>query len=102
LTVARDLAPLGYHVTIYDGDARAGGMIRSQISEIPPSEEVIDEEVGYVTAMGPEMRLGQRVDSLKGLLAEGYDAVFVGSGAPRGRDLTYPAARRPPRASISH
>ncbi|MDR3475912.1 MAG: FAD-dependent oxidoreductase, partial [Devosia sp.] len=90
LTVARDLAPLGYHLVIYDGDTRAGGMIRSQIPKFRLPEEVIDEEVGYVTALGPEMRLGQRVDSLKALLAEDYDAIFVGSGAPRGRDLPIP------------
>jgi formate dehydrogenase (NADP+) beta subunit len=90
LTVARDLAPLGYHLVVYDGDSRAGGMIRSQIPKFRLPEEVIDEEVGYITAMGPEMRLGQRVGSLKGLLDEGYDAVFIGSGAPRGRDLALP------------
>jgi formate dehydrogenase beta subunit len=90
LTVARDLAPLGYHCVVYDGDARAGGMIRSQIPKFRLPEEIIDEEVGYITAMGPEMRLGQRIDSLKSLLNEGYDAVFVGSGAPRGRDLDIP------------
>src|ERR1700691_278670 len=87
LTVARDLAPLGYHIVIYDGDERAGGMIRSQIPKFRLPEEVIDEEVGYIADMGPEMRLGQRVESLKALLNESYDAVFVGSGAPRGRDL---------------
>jgi NADPH-dependent glutamate synthase beta subunit-like oxidoreductase len=90
LTVARDLAPLGYHLVIYDGDNRAGGMIRSQIPKFRLPEEVIDEEVGFITAMGPEMRLGQRVDSLKGLLDQDYDAIFVGSGAPRGRDLDLP------------
>jgi NADPH-dependent glutamate synthase beta subunit-like oxidoreductase len=93
LTVARDLAPLGYHLVIYDGDSRAGGMIRSQIPKFRLPEEVIDEEVGFVTAMGPEMRLGQRIDSLKALLNQGYDAVFVGSGAPRGRDLDLPGRR---------
>ena len=90
LTVARDLAPMGYHLVIYDGDTRAGGMIRSQIPKFRLPEEVIDEEVGFITAMGPEMRLGQRVDSLKSLLEEDYDAIFVGSGAPRGRDLDLP------------
>ena len=67
LTVARDLAPLGYHGVIYDGDSRAGGMIRSQIPKFRLPEEIIDEEVGYITDMGPEMRLGQNVDSLKAL-----------------------------------
>jgi len=93
LTVARDLLPLGYTCVIFDGDARAGGMIRSQIPKFRLPEEVIDEEVGYITQLQPEMRLGQRVDSLKALLAEGYDAVFVGSGAPRGRDLDIPGRK---------
>jgi len=70
LAVARDLLPLGYECVIYDGDAQAGGMIRSQIPKFRLPEEVIDEEVGYITAMGPEMRLGRRVDSLKALLDE--------------------------------
>ena len=90
LTVARDLAPIGYHLVVYDSDPRAGGMIRSQIPKFRLPEEVIDEEVGYITQLGPEMRLGQRVDSLKGILEEDYDAIFVGTGAPRGRDLPIP------------
>ena len=90
LTVARDLAPLGYHLVIYDSDPRAGGMIRSQIPKFRLPEEIIDEEVAYITDLGPELRLGQRIDSLKSLLAEDYDAIFVGSGAPRGRDLPIP------------
>ena len=90
LTVARDLAPLGYEVVIYDGEAKSGGMIRSQIPRFRLPESVIDEEVGYIEGLGIEMRMGQRVDSLKALLAEGHDAVFVGSGAPRGRDLEVP------------
>ena len=91
LTVARDLATLGYELVLYDAEARPGGFIRSQIPRFRLPEEVIDEEVGYVTRLGGvELRLGQRVDSLKALLGEGYDAVFVGSGAPRGRDLDLP------------
>ena len=90
LTVARDLARIGHHVVLYDADPRAGGMIRSQIPRFRLPEAVIDEEVGYVVGEGVELRLGQRVDSLKALLGDGYDAVFVGSGAPRGRDLDIP------------
>ncbi len=90
LTVARDLAPLGYHCVVYNSDPRAGGMIRSQIPHFRLPEEVIDEEVGYIADLGLEMRLGQRIDSMKALLAENYDAIFVGSGAPRGRDLDIP------------
>jgi NADPH-dependent glutamate synthase beta subunit-like oxidoreductase len=93
LTVARDLAPHGYHVVVYDGEAKAGGMIRSQIPRFRLPEEVIDEEVGYILGLGVEFRAGTRVDSMKALLAEGYDAVFVGSGAPRGRDLDIPGRR---------
>ena len=93
LTVARDLAPLGYHVVVFDGDAKAGGMIRRQIPRFRLPEEVIDEEVGYITGLGLDMRLGQRVDSLKDLLEEDYHAVFVGTGAPRGRDLDLPGRK---------
>ena len=90
LTVARDLAPLGYHVTLFDGDAKAGGMIRSQIPRFRLPEEVIDEETGYVLRLGAEFRGGQRIESMQQLLADNWDAIFVGSGAPRGRDLSIP------------
>jgi formate dehydrogenase (NADP+) beta subunit len=90
LTVARDLAPLGYELVVFDSDPRAGGMIRSQIPKFRLPEETIDEEVAYITGLGMEMRLGQGVDSLKALLEDDYDAVFVGCGAPRGRDLPIP------------
>ena len=97
LTVARDLAPLGYECVIFDGDTQAGGMIRSQIPKFRLPESVIDEEVGYVLGLGIEFRGGQRVDSLKGMLAGShggaYDAIFIGSGAPRGRDLELPGRR---------
>ncbi|MDP3738221.1 MAG: FAD-dependent oxidoreductase [Hyphomonadaceae bacterium] len=93
LTVARDLAPLGYEVHVYDSDKKAGGMIRSQIPRFRLPEEVIDEEVGYITALGPVMHLSEQVDSLKELLTKGYDAIFVGTGAPRGRDLDIPGRK---------
>ncbi len=93
LTVARDLAPLGYHVTVFDSDRLAGGMIRSQIPKFRLPETVIDEEVGYILDLGVDFRAGHRIDSLKALLGEGFDAVFIGSGAPRGRDLDIPGRR---------
>ncbi|WP_119419357.1 FAD-dependent oxidoreductase [Desertibaculum subflavum] len=93
LTVARDLLPLGYHVTIYEQDPFAGGMIRTQIPKFRLPEEVIDEEVGYILGLEPELRLGKKIDSLKSVLDEGYDAVFVGCGAPRGRDLDIPGRK---------
>ena len=93
LTVARDLAPLGYEITVFDGETQAGGFIRSQIPRFRLPESVIDEETGYILDMGVHFRSGQRVDSLRSLLAQGYDAVFVGSGAPRGRDLDIPGRR---------
>ncbi len=90
LTVARDLAPLGYTCVVFDGDPKAGGMIRTQIPKFRLPDSVIDEETGYILDLGVEFRGNTRVDSLKALLAEGWDAVFVGSGAPRGRDLDIP------------
>ncbi len=93
LTVARDLAPLGYQVTVFDADPKAGGFMRTQVPRFRLPESVIDEETGYILDLGVEFRGGERIDSLKALLAEGYDAVFVGSGAPRGRDLDLPGRR---------
>ena len=90
LTVARDLAPLGYSVTIFDQDPRAGGMIWSQIPRFRLPLEVIDEEVGYILGLDVEFKAGVKIDSLQKMLGEGYDAIFVGSGAPRGRDLDIP------------
>ncbi|SDB30560.1 NADPH-dependent glutamate synthase beta chain [Bauldia litoralis] len=91
LAVARDLAPLGYQLVIYDSEPRGGGMIRSQIPRFRLPETVIDEEVGYIVDIGGiETRYGQRIDSLRSVIDEGYDAIFVGTGAPRGRDIDIP------------
>ena len=93
LTVARDLAPLGYHCVVFDSDRQAGGMIRSQIPKFRLPDHVIDEECGYILDLGVDFRGGKRIDSMKALLAEGWDAIFVGSGAPRGRDLDIPGRK---------
>jgi NADPH-dependent glutamate synthase beta subunit-like oxidoreductase/ferredoxin len=92
LTVARDLAPLGYDVTVFDQDPRAGGMIWSQIPRFRLPLEVIDEEVNYILDLGVAFKQ-RKIDSMKKLMAEGYDAIFVGSGAPRGRDLDIPGRK---------
>jgi formate dehydrogenase beta subunit len=90
LTVARDLAPLGYHVVVVDQDPRAGGMIWSQIPRFRLPMDVIDEEVGYILDLGVEFRGNTRIDSMKKIMAEGWDAIFIGTGAPRGRELDIP------------
>ena len=99
LTVARDLAPLGYEVTVFDGEAKAGGFIRTQIPRFRLPESVIDEETGYILDLGVAFRSGERIDSMKALMAQGWDAIFVGCGAPRGRDLQVPG-RQEAAASI--
>ncbi|HVZ43504.1 MAG TPA: FAD-dependent oxidoreductase [Ramlibacter sp.] len=90
LTVARDLVPLGYDVTVFDGEASTGGFMRTQVPRFRLPEEVIDEECGYILEMGTRFVGGRNIDSMKWLLAQGYDAIFVGCGAPRGRDLDIP------------
>jgi NADPH-dependent glutamate synthase beta subunit-like oxidoreductase len=90
LTVARDLAPLGYACIVVEKDPRAGGLMRTNIPTFRLPTAVLDEEVGRVLDLGVETRFGTPIDSLKGLLAEGFDAVFVGTGAPRGKDLDVP------------
>ncbi len=93
LTVARDLAPLGYEVIVFDGDQQAGGMIRTQIPKFRLPESVIDEEVNYILNIGVEFRGGRHIDSLNSVVAGKYDAIFVGTGAPRGRDLDLPGRK---------
>ncbi|NVO16531.1 MAG: FAD-dependent oxidoreductase [Rhodoplanes sp.] len=93
LTVARDLAPLGYACVIYDSETKPGGMVRTQIPRFRLPEHVIDEECGYILDLGVEFVGGRRIDSLKALLEKDFDAVFVGCGAPRGRDLDIPGRR---------
>ncbi|TXL70317.1 4Fe-4S dicluster domain-containing protein [Vineibacter terrae] len=93
LTVARDLAVLGYDIVIFDQDPKLGGMIRTQIPRFRLPEQVIDEEVAFITGIGNIEFRQRRVESMKALLKEGFDAVFVGSGAPRGRDLDIPGRK---------
>tara|TARA_B100000405_G_scaffold282738_1_gene227900 strand:+ start:4 stop:1788 length:1785 start_codon:yes stop_codon:yes gene_type:complete len=87
LAVARDLLPFGYEVHLFDRDEKGGGMMRSQIPAFRLPEEVLDEEVDRILDMGVNTHFGQDITSMKSLLDENYDAYFVGTGAPKGRDL---------------
>ena len=89
-TVANDLAPMGYECVIFEKLDKPGGLMRSNIPAFRLPEEVLMEELGYILDMGVELRLGTPVDSMKALLEEGWDAVFVGTGAPKGKDLGLP------------
>ncbi|MEM9313150.1 MAG: FAD-dependent oxidoreductase [Pseudomonadota bacterium] len=90
LTVARDLAPLGYTLELYDDQPLGGGFMRSQIPTFRLPLEVLDEEVDVILGMGIHTQFNAYVDSLKSILDKDYDAVFVGTGAPRGSDLDIP------------
>ncbi len=90
LTVARDLIPLGYRCTLFERDPRAGGLMRSNIPTFRLPVAVLDEEVDRVLDLGVEVYFGHSIDSLKALLNEEFDAVFIGTGAPRGKDLAIP------------
>ncbi len=90
LTVARDLIPLGYEVVIFDRDSRGGGMMRSQIPAFRLPESVLNEEVDRILNFGAETHFNHDVTSLKNVLDENFDAVFVGTGAPKGRDIDIP------------
>ncbi|CAN5650009.1 FAD-dependent oxidoreductase [soil metagenome] len=90
LTIANDLAPLGYDITIFEKLPRPGGLMRTNIPEFRLPPAVLDEEIGYITQLGIDLRCNSPVPSMEALLREGYDAIFVGSGAPRGKDLDIP------------
>ncbi len=90
LTVANDLMPLGYEVVLFEREPKAGGAMRSQVPGFRLPETVLDQEIDVILEWGVDTRFGTPVKSLKALLAERFDAVFVGSGAPLGRDLDLP------------
>ncbi len=90
LTVANDLLPLGYEVTIFEKSAKPGGLMRSNIPSFRLPESVLDDEIGYIVDMGAKVFYETPVESMAALLEQGFDAVFVGSGAPRGKDLDIP------------
>jgi NADPH-dependent glutamate synthase beta subunit-like oxidoreductase/ferredoxin len=93
LTVARDLLPLGYRVTLFEKDPKGGGLMRTNIPSFRLPETVLDEEVERILDFGVEARFGHEVKSLKKVLDEGFDAVFVGTGAPKGKDLDIPGRK---------
>jgi NADPH-dependent glutamate synthase beta subunit-like oxidoreductase/ferredoxin len=90
LTVANDLMPLGYSVTIFEKLGEPGGLMRINIPSFRLPAEVLDEEVGSILGMGVDIRYNSPVTSMRTLLNEPWDAVFVGSGAPKGKDLDIP------------
>jgi NADPH-dependent glutamate synthase beta subunit-like oxidoreductase/ferredoxin len=90
LTVANDLAPLGYEVTIFEALGTTGGLMRTNIPAFRLPPEVLDEEIGYILDMGVDLKFNHRIESMKDLLDEDFDAVFVGTGAPKGKNLELP------------
>ena len=91
LSVANDLLPLGYEITIFEGLAATGGLMRTNIPRFRLPPKVLDEEIGYILDMGAELKLNHRIESMRQLLDNGgFDAVFVGTGAPRGKELELP------------
>jgi formate dehydrogenase (NADP+) beta subunit len=90
LTVARDLLPLGYHCTLLEKDPQGGGLMRTNIPSFRLPHKVLDEEVERILNFGVETRFGQEIKSLERLLKDGFDAVFIGTGAPKGKDLNVP------------
>ena len=100
LTVARDLAPLGYELHLYDEQKKGGGFMRSQIPSFRLPESVLEEEIDYILDLGIHTHFNHYVESLAGVLEKDYDAVFVGTGAPRGRDLPELPGRQEGAANI--
>ncbi|NQV86341.1 MAG: FAD-dependent oxidoreductase [Woeseiaceae bacterium] len=90
LTVANDLAPLGYEVTIFEALQTTGGLMRTNIPQFRLPPKVLDEEIGYILDMNVDLKLNHPIESLRSMLDENFDAVFVGTGAPRGKNLEIP------------
>jgi len=94
LTVANDLLPLGFDVTIFEALGKTGGLMRTNIPQFRLPPKVLDEEINYIVDMGANLKLNHRIDSMRALLeSREFDAVFVGTGAPRGKELELPGRR---------
>jgi formate dehydrogenase beta subunit len=100
LAVANDLLPLGYEIVMFEKLDRPGGLMRSNIPSFRLPQNVLDEEVEMILHMGVDIRYSTPVASMNSLLEEGYDAVFVGSGAPRGKELELPGRHETDRIHI--
>jgi len=101
LTLANDLAPLGYEVVIFERLGTPGGLMRSNIPSFRLPATVIDDEIGLILDLGVDLRLDSPVASMRELLEkQGFDAVFVGSGAPKGKELDLPGRRDTDRIHI--
>jgi formate dehydrogenase (NADP+) beta subunit len=100
LTVANDLMPLGYEVTIFEKLNKPGGLMRTNIPAFRLPERVLTEEIDLILNMGVDVQYSTPVESMKALLNEGFNAVFVGSGAPRGKDLDIPGRHATDRIHI--
>jgi NADPH-dependent glutamate synthase beta subunit-like oxidoreductase/ferredoxin len=90
LTVANDLMPLGYEIVLFEKHDKPGGLMRTNIPSFRLPEKVLQEECAAILDMGVDVRYNSPVTSMKALLDQNFDAVFVGSGAPRGKDLELP------------
>ena len=90
LAVANDLVPLGYEVTIFEALDTTGGLMRTNIPQFRLPPKVLDEEINYIVDMGINLKLNHRIESIQKLLNDGFDAIFVGTGAPRGKELILP------------
>jgi NADPH-dependent glutamate synthase beta subunit-like oxidoreductase len=91
LSVANDLVPMGYEITIFEALGKTGGLMRTNIPRFRLPPKVLDEEIDYIIDMGADLKLNHRIDSMKEFLQTGgFDAVFVGTGAPRGKELKLP------------
>ena len=90
LTVANDLLPLGYEIDVFESLHKMGGLIRSNIPKFRLPPNIIDEEFDVIVERGVNLHLNHPIESMKELLEEHYDAIFVGTGAPHGRELDLP------------
>ena len=100
LTVANDLLPLGYEIVMFEQFDQAGGLMRTNIPALRLPAPVLDDEIAMIVELGVDLRLGHRIDSMAALLEEDFDAVFVGTGAPRGKELNLPGRQESDRIHI--
>ena len=90
LQVAFDLARLGYKITIFEELDVLGGMLRWEVPDYRLPKNVLQKEINNILSLGINVQANTRIDNLDNLFAQGYNAIFIGVGAPTAKELGIP------------
>src|SRR5581483_6606038 len=98
LTVAHDLTQIGYKVTVFEANPEPGGMLTVGVPIFRLPRELVRQEIQAILSLGVELKCNMRLGrdfTIESLRGDGYKAIFLGIGLPKGRKLSLPGSDRP-------